>query len=332
MPTTHYDITADQLLAKYCEYMDGVCQGLPEGHPATRPGNREKFVWPPPPVAGEYNVRPEDWTVKRELKVDDEEFEVDIAHTNRGVFGRVHRLWNAAVGADEDEVIARLRLAAQPLFARQSLIAKAIGHPAPRFIGRIQDLSPLGLVSLFFVEDRSIVHDAAIEIEIHGSSHIFGPTLCKMLREKRHPHRRSAQWEVLDLFEDLPSFCPTVAEEADAISAIRDLIWDAQDDYARVIYKAGVVLGGHLANKHAAETLLECFDSPSKIGRRAAYHGTFHLAEWAPEYRDRIVAAHRKAAESDSEPILRSYAASMARDIEAENTDHVSDPFFPGEE
>ena len=43
--------------------------------------------------------------------------------------------------------------------------------------------------------------------------------------DDRHPHRRSAQWCVLDMFEDLPSFCPTGEDQQAAIHAIQGLMW-----------------------------------------------------------------------------------------------------------
>lgn len=88
-------------------------------------------------------------------------------------------------------------------------------------------------------------------------------------------------------------------EEA-AVKAIRDLIWDAEDDYARTIYKAGVVIGGHLSEKYGAPVLLECLKCPSKFGRRSAIHGLFHVVEWVPAQRNDIVAAIRAAADAES--------------------------------
>jgi hypothetical protein len=46
---------------------------------------------------------------------------------------------------------------------------------------------------------------------------------------------------------------------------------------------------------------------------------------------DAVVAHLSKAAEDDPDPILREYAANMAKDI-AGGKDHVSDPVFPEEE
>ena len=134
-----------------------------------------------------------------------------------------------------------------------------------------------------------------------------------------------------DLFEDLPSYCVSEADEVQAVVAMKDLIWSAEDDYARTIYKAGVVLGGHIPYVYGGPTLLECLAAPSRIGRRSAIHGLFHVVEWIPEMRDRVVLALRSVAASDPEPALREFADLMASDIAEGANDHIQEPLFPGE-
>ena len=133
------------------------------------------------------------------------------------------------------------------------------------------------------------------------------------------------------MFEDLPSFCPNEDTQAQAVIAIRNLVWNAADDYARTIYKAGVVLGGHVCTPQAAEAILECVRAPSKFGRRSAIHASFHLAEWMKEYKTQILVTLDEAATEDSEPLLREFAASMARDVRTGAYEHMTEPGFPEE-
>jgi hypothetical protein len=135
----------------------------------------------------------------------------------------------------------------------------------------------------------------------------------------------------LDLFEDLPSYCLSAEEESQAVTAMKNLLWRAEDDYARTTFKAGVVLGGHIPHKHGGPVLIECLSAPSKIGRRAAIHGLFHVVEWLPEMRDEVLSHLRRLAETDKEPLLREYAAGLADDIEADRMEHVQEPVFPDE-
>src|SRR5207244_1266378 len=110
----------------------------------------------------------------------------------------------------------------------------------------LRELTPLDLLKLLYCEDRDVANEAKTEIELNASNHAFFPSLVHVLRDRLHPNRRSAQWCVLDLFEDLPSYCDSSQDEVAAVDAMKTLIWDAEDDFARTIYKAGVVLGGHL--------------------------------------------------------------------------------------
>ena len=229
-----------------------------------------------------------------------------------------------------DEVVDRLRDGAAPYFARQAAISACLGRQG-RFNGLVRDLTPAELVVLLYCPDRDIAQEAQLAIETNASSGIYSDALILVLEDDRHPNRRIAQWCVLDMFEDLPSFCPDPKSQSRAIDAVKTLIWSAGDDYARTVYKAGVVLGGHICTAPAAEALLACVEAPSKFGRRSAIHAVFHLAEWMPEYRERTVEALERAAKTDPEERLREFAASMARDVRSGAFDHMTEPAFPGE-
>jgi hypothetical protein len=224
-------------------------------------------------------------------------------------------------------MLVALRESSEPLFQRQLAINRTLERSG-RFTGHIRDLAPVDLLKLLYCEDRDVADEAHTIIDTHASDHIFLPPLVQILRDRRHPNRRSAQWCVLDLFEDLPRYCESPEDERAAVDAMRDLIWDAEDDFARTIYKAGVVLGGHIPYVHGGPVLLECLRAPSPIGRRAAIHGLFHVVEWVPNMKARVVQALRDAAKADVEPLLRAYAEGMANDIEADETEHLPEPIF----
>ena len=112
---------------------------------------------------------------------------------------------------------------------------------------------------------------------------------------------------------------------------MRDLIWSAPDDYARTIYKAGVVLGGHCPAEIGGNALIHCLNAPSAVGRRSAIHGLFHVVEWEPSLRDEVVRAIRKAAKGERTLELKEFAKLMADDIERGEYDHVPEPVLPGE-
>lgn len=294
------------------------------------PHHRIPFHWPRHPISADFHVLTSDWTGEASFESHGEIFPVQVAKTPYGVFGRCLPLWAEARGDDEAKMLSALKNECQPLFQRQMAIAQTLGREG-RFTGIIRDLSPLELLQLFFCPDRDVAHEAQVVVETHASLQIFSEALISILEDVQHPHRRSAQWCVLDLFEDLPSFCPEPAQQSRAIQAIRSLIWGATDDYARTIYKAGVVLGGHISTPEAGDALVECFSAPSRFGRRAAYHAAFHLAEWLPERRESIAEAMRTAARQDPEPKLREYALRMADDIEQDASDHVMEPVFDEE-
>ena len=66
-------------------------------------------------------------------------------------------------------------------------------------------------------------------------------------------------------------------------------------------------------------------------GRRSAIHGLYHVVEWMPDMRSRVVAAIRDHAREESDPQLREFAVQMASDIER-GTDHITEPVFPEEQ
>jgi hypothetical protein len=298
---------------------------------AVKPGHRVPFHWPPHPVSHDYHVLASDWRGKGKVEIHGEVFPVRIARTQHGVFGRIDSLWVEARGESEASMLKGLQRIAEPLFARQFAIARTLGL-AGRFTGSIRDLPDIDLLKLLYCPDRDVSNEARTAIELHASTGIFGPPLIEILRDRKHPFRRSAQWCVLDLFEDIQSFCPSPQEEAAAVEAMKQLIWDAEDDFARTIYKAGVVLGGHIPDRHGGPVLLECLKAPSRVGRRAAIHGLFHVVEWHPQSRVTVVKALRGLAQNDADPALREYAAMMGRDIAAGAIDHVGEPTFDGED
>ena len=316
-----------QSLHKYIDWAVARNKGSTK---ARKPGHRLPFHWPPHPASYSFHVLASDWTGHAQFEAYGEVFEVEVAKTPYGVFGRSPRLWHEARGETLEEMLDHLKAGAEPLFRRQHRISECLGLSG-RFEGQIDSLPPEDLVKLLYCKDRDVANDARIQIETRGSSNIFAPVLTEILKDRRHPERRSAQWCVLDLFEDITSFCPTEEERLDAIQAMKGLLWDAEDDYARTVYKAGVVLGGHLPEPAGGPVLLECLQAPSKIGRRSAIHGLFHVAEWYPDMLPEILAALQESAQSDPEPSLRDYATDMAEDIQKGDCEHVEEPVFDDE-
>ena len=329
MPTESVALEADLLAKELKDYIQEFAHKAGSTQ-AVKPGHREKFSWPPHPISYSYHVLATDWTGTATFEAGGEEFQVKVARTPHGVFGRCEAIWLEARGDTLEEMLEQMAFDAEPLFVRQEVIARTLGRPG-RFKGAIRDLAALDLLKLLYCVNRDVANDAQREIETHARSGLFTPALIAVLNDRSHPHRRSAQWCVLDMFEDLPSFCVTDGHEQEAVAAIKGLIWDAEDDYARTAFKAGVVLGGHIPYHQGGPVLIDCLHAPSKIGRRSAIHGLFHVVEWLPEMRDKVVEALRKQAEIDPEPLLRSYASAMADDIESDLTEHFQEPIFPDE-
>ncbi len=294
------------------------------------PGRREKLVWPPHSVSHEYALGAADFHSEAVVAGYGETFRVSVAETPHGFFGRCESIWNDAKGATLEEMLAALREGMEPMLKRRHAISQTLGlkwliHQPLKYLG------PLDLLKLLYCPDRDVAMESRTIIEIQASSGLFFPALLDILSDAEHPLRRSPQWCVLDMFEDLNAFAKTPEESAEAVRRIRDLMWDAEDDYCRTIYKAGVVLGGHVSTDASAEALLQLLKAPSKIARRSASHAVFHLVEWRPELKSSVVDSLRAMAETDSEELLRSFAQSMAGDIEAESHDHVAEPVFPDE-
>ena len=319
-----------ELVAHLREYIDWAVEQNGGLTKAEKPGHRQPFHWPPHPISYSYHVLAGDWTGSASFEAHDESFPVEVARTPFGVFGRSTTLWHDARGETEEEMLANLKTAAEPLFRRQLAISECLGLSG-RFKGHIDELGPESDIKLLYCRDRDVANDARIQIETRASYGVFGPALIEILLDRKHPFRRSAQWCVLDLFEDIESFFPTADEQRPAVAAMKGLLWDAEDDYARTIYKAGVVLGGHLPDEQGGDVLLECLDAPSKIGRRAAIHGLFHVVEWFPHRKEEVLRALSGSSENDPEEILREYARGMSEDIRMGNYDHVGEPRFEEE-
>lgn len=322
--------TSDELVQSLHDFIERAVANNGGSTAANKPGHRLPFHWPPHPISYSYHVLASDWDSTASFQAEGETFEVEVAKTPYGVFGRSPDLWHEARGETLEEMLANLKAAAAPLFDRQKLISQTLGLNK-RFQSNIEDLGPADILKLLYCKDRDVANDARIQIEMKASLGIFGPALIEILKDRLHPDRRSAQWCVLDLFEDITSFFPTVEDREPAILAMKGLLWDADDDYARTIYKAGVVLGGHLPEVAGGDVLIDCLKAPSRIGRRSAIHGLYHVVEWFPETRERVLAALAEAAIADPDPILRRYAKEMGDDIRVGNGEHVAEPVFEDE-
>lgn len=321
---------AKRLANEIVEFIDAEVEHLGTTE-ASKPGHRVPFHWPPHPISYNYHVLASDWRGSINVEIEEESFQVLLAKTPYGVFGRCDALWIESRGRTQSEMVQNMREAVKPLFDRQREIAGRLGLKG-RFQGSIGELDSLGLLKLLLSKDRDVASQAQTTIESRPGKPTMLPALLAILRDERHPNRRSAQWCVLDLFEDLPSYCIDEADEIEAIGAMKELIRNATDDYARTIYKAGVVLGGHIPDLHGGPALVECLDSPSRIARRSAIHGLFHVAEWHPELKEEVVRALQRSARLDPDPQLRSYADHMAQDVASGQIEHVEDPVFDDED
>ncbi|MBX3118867.1 MAG: hypothetical protein KF784_07355 [Fimbriimonadaceae bacterium] len=331
MPNAPSAELAEQLAKDLQAYIDAYVDAHGGSTTSVKPGHRVPFHWPPHPISYKYHVLRSDWSGTSTVKMYGEEFDLQVARTPHGVFVRCDDIWHEERGETLEQATQNLIETSKPYFDRQFAIAESLGM-STRFKGHISELDPLSLMKLLYCTDRDVANEARTVIELHGSDHIFLPALLIVLNGRKHPNRRSAQWCVLDLFEDMSSFCKTQEEIDSAVAAIRSLIWDAEDDYARTIYKAGVVVGGHLPGTIGGPLLIDCLNAPSRIARRSAIHGLFHVVEWSQQMRESVVAAIRKVAKHDPEPLLREYAEAMANDIESAAFDHIAEPVFEDEE
>jgi hypothetical protein len=329
MPTLDPSLDADSIARELLAYIERVVETNGGDTRPRKPSHRVKFHWPPHPISYSFHVLASDWSGSTSFEAHGERFDVEVAETPYGVFGRCSSIWHEDRGDTLEEMLANLRQSSEPLFQRQLKMAQALERPT-RFTGHVGELPALDQLKLLYCEDRDVANDARTEIETHASTGLYFPSLIAILNDRKHPNRRSAQWCVLDLFEVLPMLCQTEGQEFQAVEAMRALIWDAEDDFARTVYKAGVVLGGHIPDKYGGPTLLECLRAPSKIGRRSAIHGLYHVVEWIPDMRSRVLAALHEVAARDPEPLLQQFAGDMAADIEA-GRDHIQEPIFPDE-
>ncbi|MEX2243834.1 MAG: hypothetical protein WD716_08325 [Fimbriimonadaceae bacterium] len=312
------------------KFIDGALAAAGGDATPIRPSHRVPFRWPPHPVSFDYHVLPSDWSSRTQMQVYGETFDVQVAKTAVGVFGKCERLWNEARGETLEEMTENLKSGCEPYFRRQFSIGETIGRTG-RYDGLVQDLEPTELVKLLYCADRDVAHEAHTIIETRASSGVYSDALIEIVTDRKHPARRIAQWCALDMFEDLPAFYPDTQGQNRAVAAVKGLMWEAEDDHARTIYKAGVVLGGHVCTDPAADALIDCIGAPSPFGRRSAIHAVFHLNEWMPSRKGQILTRLRNSAATEDEPLLREFAGDMARDIEAGAVEHVTEPVFPEE-
>jgi hypothetical protein len=323
------DATAQEILEGV---KDAIRRVNPAGQPQTAvdPGHRHPFHWPPHAISRDYHVTSDEWTESSKHDLRGETYEIQWAESEHGLFGRVIDLWNEAKGTTKEEVLQKLEDGAAPWLDRMDCISLNLGLES-RYHGLIRELTSPQLAALLFAQDRDIAYAALTEIEKRASQLSFTDAFIAILRDDQHPYRRTAQWCVLDMLEDYRAFCKTDAEVHAIVDAILALMMNAPDDFARTIYKAGVVLGGHFCNEPAADALITCIDAPSRIGRRSAMHAVFHLVEWLPHHRTEVVRALTNAAEKESEPLLKEFALSQADDIQSGAMEHKEEPVFPEE-
>ena len=330
-PYRDHPIDSAELVAELVRYVARAVERLGGSTVAIKPSHRVKFEWPPHPISYSFHVVSSDWRGHTTFESHGETFDVNVAKTPFGVFGRCKETWHEARGGTEGEMLAELKATAEPLLRRQLMMSEVLEIEG-RFKGAMRDLPPIGLLKLLYCPDRDIANEAHLLIEADHDRRQFLPALILILEDRTHPHRRSAQWCVLDLFEDLPSFCETEDDEANAISAMKGILADAEDDYARTVYKAGVVLGGHIPHRHGGQALIDSLEVPSKIGRRSAIHGLFHVVEWVPTMKSTVLEALRVHSAKETDPQLRDFATNMVRDIQIGGVDHTPEPVFPEEQ
>lgn len=320
----------EQLLASLDAFLAEERERMGRPMPAVNPSHRRQFTWPKASIAAQYHVGPTDFTKSVRYEIHGEGFQVAVAETPFGCFGRCEALKGEAKGASIEGMLANLGRELEPLFRRQFAISRTLGL-ARRFDGHINELEPGQLVRLLFCEDRDVAHTAMQEIDAHARSGLYTPCLIRILYDEWHIYRRTAQWCVLDIFEDLPNVCRSDEEMTHALNGIRHLMINSPDDIIRTIYKAGDVLGDHIATPEAGEILVEVLQNGTyPFGRRSAIHGMIHLCEWLPQYQDKCLEALEQAAVADPDPNLRAYALAALRDIRMGGP-HGPEPALAGE-
>lgn len=295
-----------------------------------KPDHYKPFHWPLHPISHDYAIPKEAWNQAVTWTFHGRSFEVLVATTSQGYFGRCEGMRAEATGVGLEEMLKELERTCEPLYRRRTEVAAKLGLDEP-YQGSLNDLDILSLFKLFFANDRALAHDAANRLET-GLPHAMMPhLLLEVLKESKHQNRRVAQWLALDMLEHHESYTNAEVTDVEFAEAIKTLMWNATDDYARTMFKAGVVLGGHMCTAASAKTILALISSPSPIARRSAMHASFHLREWMPEQEEAVLSILKQVELNDPEPMLRAYANGLQADILSGDTDHVLEPTFSNE-
>ncbi len=328
--TRHVHSSSDEILEALKRFLEEESKLNGGPQPAVRHGQRMQFHWPKHSVSAQYNVKSTEFTEQIPWEHRGEIFQVVYADTSFGVFGKCEQLWAEAKGKTLDQMLVNLEREVEPLFERQLSISRTL-RLNKRYEGKISDLEPEQLVRLLFCSDRDVAYTAMLEIEAHAKSGPYTPSLIYVLEDETHPNRRVAQWCALDIFEDLLNICKNEAEKSAAFAAFKKLLMNATDDYVRAVYKAGDVLGDHVANEDALEILVDVvLNGESPYGRRSAIHGFIHLCEWRPELQEQVINALKKVEDGDKEVCLREYASATIDDI-LRGGPHGPEPILPQE-
>ena len=332
--TPTYTAEALELERRLSAFLKSEEERLGGPQPAVKPPHRVPFEWPRASLSARYHIPASAYVGRTTLSLDGQEFPVEVAETEYGVFGRCERFWAEARGANVEAMLANLQAVCMPLWQRQRAVGRALGLDQ-RVETPISAMEPFDLCRLLYSEDRDVANEAMTVIDEAASRGVWGPALLTIMRDRTHPRRRQAQWCVLDLLEDLRGFFPTMEEQAEALGVLEQFLWDCEDDFARTCYKCGDVLGDHVADDRAADLLLRVLaGAPSPFGRRSAIHGLIHATEWLPQRKEEILAALSQAAECDPHPLLRQYAVVAMDDIRVGAPGlhpHGPEPVFEGE-
>jgi len=321
-------ITPQEVLASLEAFLQEEEQRNGGKMSAVNPGPRKHFIWPHRPLSAQYNVKAKDFRKTVRFEIHGEAFLVEVAETPFGVFGKCNTLKAEAKGNDEEQMLINLEKELEPLFERQFAISRVLGF-SRRYEGSISELHPTQIIRLLYCPDRDVAHTAMTEIETHARSGVYTPALIRILKDESHPYRRIAQWCALDIFEDLQNVCHSSEEVHDALAAIRSLMMNAEDDYARTVFKAGDVLGDHIANEESGRILKEvATEGLQPFGRRSAIHGMIHLCEWIPAEKESVIAVLERVARTDPIPALRQYAKATIQDI-LSGEPHGPEPRLP---
>ena len=100
--------SAEQVKAALEEFISEAVLANGGSTEAVNPGHRTPFHWPPHPISYKYHVLTSDWTGRATFHAHGEQFEVKVARTPHGVFGRCEAIWNEAKGDTLDEKLDQL--------------------------------------------------------------------------------------------------------------------------------------------------------------------------------------------------------------------------------